>query len=190
MSIPAMRCFIVGGLIVTAAAALIAGPLNPPAGPVASTYKTLSEIEPRIAVNATNTPGDATNLYRITQPGSYYLTGHITGVSGRRGIGISAHNVTLDLCGFRLQGVAGSLDGVNALGIVGSNLQNVEIRNGIVKGWGGAGVVAANTENCILRDLTAQSNGSHGVRGGFRTLVERCKARSNGTSIPSAGIDA
>jgi len=29
---------------------LFAGPLNPPAGPVTSTYKTLSEIEPRTNV--------------------------------------------------------------------------------------------------------------------------------------------
>src|SRR5690348_16183493 len=31
--------------------AMARGPLNPPAGPVTSTYKTLSEVEPRMAVN-------------------------------------------------------------------------------------------------------------------------------------------
>jgi hypothetical protein len=49
---------------------------------VASTYKTLSEIEPRIALNQANTPGSASKLFRITQPGSYYLTGN----AGRRGL--------------------------------------------------------------------------------------------------------
>jgi len=58
-----------------------AGDLNPPPGPVASTMKTLSEVEPRIAVNSINTPGDADSLFKITQPGSYYLTGNITGVA-------------------------------------------------------------------------------------------------------------
>src|SRR5438094_785381 len=36
--------------VALAATLLLAGPLNPPAGPVASTYKTLSEVEPRIAI--------------------------------------------------------------------------------------------------------------------------------------------
>ncbi len=30
---------------------LIAGPLNPPSGPIASTGNTLTEVEPRIAIN-------------------------------------------------------------------------------------------------------------------------------------------
>ena len=63
--------------LITAAGLVVAGPLTPPAGPVASTYKTLSEVEPRIAINAANTPGNAANLFIINQPGSYYLTGNI-----------------------------------------------------------------------------------------------------------------
>lgn len=55
-----------------------AGDLNPPAGPVSPTHKTLTEIEPRTAISMANTPGDADSLFKITQPGSYYLTGNIT----------------------------------------------------------------------------------------------------------------
>ena len=88
-----------------------AGPLAPPAGPIAPTNKTLAEVEPRIAINATNTPGDADSLFRIAAPGSYYLTGNITGVVGEHGIEIASSGVTLDLMGFELLGVAGSLDG-------------------------------------------------------------------------------
>ena len=46
-----MRKLIAGTVLLLAAAAAftIAGPLTPPAGPVASTYKTLSEVEPRTA---------------------------------------------------------------------------------------------------------------------------------------------
>ena len=62
---------IVGACVVAAATMVsFAGPLDPPAGPVASTYKTLTEVEPRIAINATNTPGDADSIYKVTQPGS------------------------------------------------------------------------------------------------------------------------
>src|SRR5215470_13825947 len=71
------------------------GPLNPPAGPVASTYKTLSEVEPRVAINAANTPGDANSTYRIAQAGSYYLTGNLSGEAGKSCIEIDASNVTL-----------------------------------------------------------------------------------------------
>jgi len=43
------------------------GDLNPPVGPVAPAHKTWTEVEPRIAINATNTPGDADSLFRIAE---------------------------------------------------------------------------------------------------------------------------
>ena len=49
------RLSLAAGLALAAGAAL-AGPLNPPSGPVTSTYKTLTEVEPRVPVSATNTP--------------------------------------------------------------------------------------------------------------------------------------
>lgn len=90
--------------VLLAAAAAGAGPLDPPAGPVAPTHRTLSEVEPRTAINAANTPGDADALLKITQPGSYYLTGNIAGVAGMHGIEIAARDVTLGLNGFTLSG--------------------------------------------------------------------------------------
>ncbi|HYD01267.1 MAG TPA: hypothetical protein VEB22_08580, partial [Phycisphaerales bacterium] len=107
----AMRCagLLAGGLACGAASA---GPLNPPTGAIVSSGKTLAEVEPRMAVNAANTPGDADSLFRITQPGSYYLTANVAGVPAKHGIEIAVGGVTLDLNGFELTGVAGSLDGV------------------------------------------------------------------------------
>ena len=64
----------------------VAGPLNPPAGAISSTAKTLVEVEPRTAISSTNTPGDADSQFRITAPGSYYLTGNIAGVANRKAI--------------------------------------------------------------------------------------------------------
>lgn len=94
-----------------------AGPLNPPSGAIASTAKPLSEVEPRIAINATNTPGDADSQFRITAAGSYYLTGNIVGVASRKAIEVVGSNITIDLNGFAIIGVAGGGgspgDGVN-----------------------------------------------------------------------------
>jgi hypothetical protein len=78
---------------------LAQGPLTPPGAP-APTMKTLQQVEPRIEINATNTPGDADSIFKITEPGSYYLTGNVAGVSGKHGIEIAASDVTLDLMGF------------------------------------------------------------------------------------------
>ena len=58
------------------------GPLDPPDGPITPTYKTLTEVEPRIPLNAETAPGDADYLFNIPKSGSYYLTGNIKVVPG------------------------------------------------------------------------------------------------------------
>ncbi len=106
---------------------LYAGPLNPPAGPIASTSKTLYEVEPRIAINATNTPGDAAHLFRVTQPGSYYLSQNVSvPATASWGISVEASGVTLDLNGFTIDG-----NGNNAGGIT-VDQPGVTIRNGTI----------------------------------------------------------
>ena len=78
-----------------------AGDLNPVGPPTAGTMKPLNVVEPRTAIGPDTTPGDGESLYRITQPGSYYLAGNIT-CNHRHAIKIDADDVTLDLMGFRL----------------------------------------------------------------------------------------
>ncbi len=163
----------VGGLIT--GAVLYAGPLDPPAGPVAPTFKTLAEVEPRIAINLANTPGDADSRFKITQPGSYYLTGNITGVVGRHGIEIAASGVTLDLNGFDLVGVPamGAFDGVvqNT-----ASLRNVAVRNGSVRSWGRDGINLGSfgVSGCRVEDVRAADNTRIGIRAGFNAVVSDC----------------
>ncbi len=177
--------------LVVAAALLNAGPLTPPPGPIVSTGKTLTEVEPRIAISATNTPGDADSLFKITQPGSYYLTGKITGVLGKHGIEIAASGVTLDLNGFELAGVAGSLDGIAVPAVA----RALTVRNGLVSDWGGNGVgssfslvlgevegvrvqrclgngIAINDQG-VVRNCTVTENAT-GINVGSRTLITGC----------------
>jgi hypothetical protein len=167
-------------LVTTVLAAVMwlnAGDLNPPVGPVAPTHKTLTEVEPRTAVNATNTPGDADSLFKITQPGSYYLTGNITGVVDKHGVEIVASGVTLDLNGFDLLGVAGSLDGVSdTVGVT-----NIAVVNGSVRSWGGVGVDLGSSGaiNCRVEGVLASGNAGNGIRAGSGSTVTNCSAYLN-----------
>lgn len=159
--------------------ASLAGEINPPAGPVAPTMKALAEVEPRIAINAQNTPGDANSLYRISQPGSYYLTGNITGQAGMHGIEIGASDVTIDLNGFRLQGVPGSLDGI-ATGFL---LLRVTIRNGTITAWGGDGIDltegGALMRPSLIEGVHATANSGRGISVGRYARIRDCTAANN-----------
>lgn len=99
-----------------------------PSGPPGPLMKTLDQIEPRI--DLATLPGDATALVVISQPGSYYLTGNLTGAADKHGIRVDASDVTIDLRGFSLIGDPASLDGVSAGGSF-----RVSVRNGTVSGW-------------------------------------------------------
>jgi hypothetical protein len=182
MRIPAFQRFAWPVLVVVAGAVglSIGGPLNPPAGPVASTHKTLTEIEPRIAINAANTPGDAFYLYKITQPGSYYFTGNITGVAAKNGIGVETSNVTIDMMGFTLRGVAGSLGGISTTTTM---FDNLSVRNGNITGWGQDGLDLSNGgagRGGMVERVHASGNGNLGIRANGSSVVSDCTASGNG----------
>lgn len=162
-------------LAVGAAPAWGLGPLNPPGGPVSSTFKTLSEVEPRIAVNATNTPGNATATFRITQAGSYYLTGNLSGENGRSCIEIATSNVTLDLMGFRILGSGGANDAIVAT----AGQSNITVRNGSVRTFGGNGVNLGQAANARIIDITARNCDGVGVVAGEGSVLTRVIADSN-----------
>lgn len=165
----------------------IAGPLNPPAGPVTSTMKTMTEVEPRIAINATNTPGDSDSLFRIIQPGSYYLTGNIQGVAGKHGIEVFARNVTIDLNGFAVGGDLGTLNGV----FVPPQANSVTIRNGFVSNWGGHGIDAFGANNCRIDGINASRNTGDAIRAGVGARILNCQAfenSANGIVISGSGM--
>lgn len=153
-----------------------AGDLNPPPGPVTPTMKTLTEIEPRIAVNEANTPGDETCNFKITEPGSYVLPGNVTGVEGKHGILITTDGVTLDLNGFAVIGVPGSVDGVTA-----STNGNVSVRNGIVRNWGQNGVYVGS--GSYIQGIRVSYNGGVGITVDHGCVVRDCTATGNGTGL-------
>jgi hypothetical protein len=158
----------------------LAGPLDPPGGPITSTAKPLAEVEPRIAINATNTPGDADSLYKITQPGSYYLAGNVTGEVGKHGIEIVASGVTIDLMGFDLSGVPamGAFDGITATAL---NLTNITIVNGSLRDWGDEGIDFRNfgASGGVVERVVASGNAGDGISVGSGSTVANCTAYRN-----------
>lgn len=160
------------------------GPLDPPAGPVAPTAKPLAEIEPRTAVNAANTPGDATAVFVISQPGSYYLTGNIDVPPGKAGVRIAASGVRLDLLGFRISGAqsAGST-GISDGGVPRSD---VTVHTGSIVRMGSHGVALGATARARLDDLTVMDNGGSGVLAGENSQISRILCVGNGAAQPAS----
>lgn len=176
------------GLLATSACVAIAaiahaGPLNPPDGPVSSTHKTLTEVEPRILINATNTPGGLSSMYRISSPGSYYMSENFAVYPSKWGIEVAADNVTIDMNGMTITGTPTSIGGIVAAGVY----NNLTIRNGTIKSIGagnGVGYTVAGGRGWKIENITSLSNGSDGVRAPGASIVRNCRAASNG----SAGI--
>ncbi|MBL0870391.1 MAG: right-handed parallel beta-helix repeat-containing protein [Phycisphaerales bacterium] len=173
--IRATRTSLAFSLVCSLSFACLAGPLSPPLGPVASTSKPLAEIEPRTAVNATNTPGDTTAVHVISQPGSYYLTSNITGISARAGIRITASNVDLDLNGFTLTGVTGATQGIS----LATGSSRVQIRNGKITNFPSHGITSINCPSFSVSDVVCEFNGANGFDLGDGATAERCSARNN-----------
>ncbi|MDE3067976.1 MAG: right-handed parallel beta-helix repeat-containing protein [Verrucomicrobiota bacterium] len=143
-----------------------------PSGPPAPVMKSLGQIEPRTAISSVP--------FTITQPGSYYLTTNLTGVGGASGITIASGGVTLDLNGFALIGVPGSVNGV----YVATNqyYTNLAVLNGTVRGWGGSGVEAYNGEGEVLERLTvSDAGGDYGIHA-YGAVVRDCTVDTCGTN--------
>lgn len=181
-------------------AAALGGPLDPPAGPIASTAKPLAEVEPRIAINATNTPGDADSHFKITQAGSYYLTGNISLPSVEKAIEIvigSGQQVTIDLNGFTIS-ASDAARSLPAISIDGADA-HVAIRNGSIRNWSNAilhpvggsitledvKAYGSRLNQFELREATvtrclAEDGGVHGFFVNGAATFTDCLARANG----------
>ena len=151
------------------------GSLTPP-GPPGPTMLTLSQLQARTPVDAVHTPGNANGEFAITNPGSYYLTTNIVGVSGKDGIDIYTNNVTLDLNGFSLWGVAsgGYYQGVQVF----PGCTNVTVQNGAIGGWSEHGIYSQGN-NVTLEHLSVSENSYYGIVLVNVSTVRYCMTSAN-----------
>lgn len=204
------RWLLTGGAV--AATALMArlargGPINPPVGPVAPT----PGPEPRIPISDSTTPGDSTAYFKITQPGSYFLTKNLTGLANKAAIAIAAQNVTLDLNGFSILGTP--VSGSFVLTLITDNADGLVVRNGWIRAWSAyltlnqirnatfedlnivgpyAGNLEATGRHCIYRRLMIESTGEIGISAAEDSIIEDCVVtrQTGGTGGLSVGIAA
>ncbi len=162
------------------------GGLTPPPGPPAPTMKSLDQVEPRIIVNATNTPGDGASTYIISLPGSYYLTSDLVGDPGKHGISIQSDDVTLDLSGFVFANITPGLGAVRGINVPAPQ-KSLSVRNGTLRGWSGGGVRAENVRNGLVEKLRLSDNtGGIGVHVGLGSMIRDCTANANETGFQTA----
>ena len=137
--------------------------------------------------------------FTITSAGSYYLTGNLTQPllgGGGGGIDINTDNVTIDLMGFTIFGAStnpftGVTSNVDDDGIQFTGRSGVTIKNGVVSGFGRAGIYSSSSagKGNSVEDIKVLGNGvlgsSSNIYSGIylasnSSRIERCSAVSNG----------
>ena len=154
-------------------AATAQGPLAPP-GPPGETMRSLDQIEPRTPIGSIP--------FTITQPGSYYLTGNVAGITAGAvaGIVVAASNVRLDLNGFTLTGNPA----VAAHGIfVEPGAENVKLYGGGIAHWGSDGVHAPEAAQVALDRLVVQDCGGHGIVMASGSLGDITSENNGGAGV-------
>ena len=113
------------------------------------------------------------------------LSGTLTGDAGAAGITVASDNVTIDLGGHGLVGVATSLDGI----VVSGARANVIVRNGVVSDWGGDGIDVFNATNSRIADVEVRSCGANGILAGSRAMIEKAIVRNvSGNGIVTSTV--
>ena len=152
--------------------------LIPPGAPQDDVMKTLDAVEPRIAINAINTPGSPfSSVYDILVPGSYYLTENMMGAQATTGIHVFASNVTIDLNGYGLIGSTNTSPNNGPGIVIETNAHSVVIQNGFVTLFQG-GIISKAT-NTTFRNIRCTHNNSDGLRSSTFSQVYDCSFLHN-----------
>ena len=138
----------------------------------------VTEINMAAAAVGDITPGDAPGLpVTISTEGSYILTGNLsTNSTGINVIEVTASHVTIDMNGFTISGPgSGTGNGIFAASV---STSDIEVRNGVVREMGSAGVRLAGFRGRVI-NVRVIDNDDRGIQLGGTSLVKNCLARNN-----------
>jgi len=149
-------------------------------------------VDGQILINQSTVMAGGGFPYKISQPGSYKLSGNlVVAAASTDGIDILSSNVTIDLNGFTISGPvtctgSGSFISCGAStgkGISGGAIQNITVRNGTVVGFGtgislNGGAFVEGT-NYLVEEIHASGNQGEGIVAA-RGVVRRNTASLNG----------
>ncbi len=130
--------------------------------------------------------------FTINKSGSYFVTRNLTGSSGQNGITITADDVTIDLNGFTLKGVPGSLNGISITNMS----KGIQVYGGTVRDFGGSGVTEELAESSTLgaprftrslHDMCVMSNGGTQINWGDGLSLYACDLNAGGGTALTAG---
>jgi hypothetical protein len=159
---------------------VVAGDLQPPAGPVTPTFKTLDEVEPSTPIESL--PGDATARHVITQRGAYHLTGNMNAAfAGEILIEVATSGVTIDLRGFTL-GASNISDHV-ILDVSSGGADGLTVRNGRMQATSDEAIFAPSAGQCLIESISfsgADALGGDAVVVGDGSIVRDIRAVSGG----------
>ncbi len=141
-------------LVAMLATAVRGGPLDPSGAPSSTD-----------GVREAGTPISSIP-FTITQPGRYYVTRDLTGVANQSGITIAQSDVTVDLNGFTLHGVASTGSGVTVSGA----RTAITIENGTVRGWFN-GIDAQMATVSRISGVRAIGNGQGSADGSYGIII-------------------
>jgi hypothetical protein len=142
-------------------------------------------VDGQILINQSTVMAAGGFPYKITQSGSYKLSGNLVVPANTNGIEINAGNVMLDLNGFTIRGpvvcdpsrtAVTCSGGTSGTGVLGS-YQGMTVKNGFITGMGTAGIILGSSAN-LVEEIAATQNGT-GIQ--MAGIIRRCNASFNGS---------
>ena len=154
-----------------------AGSLEPPAGPVSPTMKTLDQVEARKPIHQSDLP------LAISVDGSYYLAENLrANQNGVDMITVIANNVSIDLNGFTIDGTGQGAVASDCIQIE-QDVRTFSLTNGAIRGCGQNGVVTNVPFGLTFTvdRVQANQNGGAGMSFGPGSfgVISRSVAKSN-----------
>ena len=127
----------------------------------------------------------------ITVQGVYCFTDHLsTAITVGNAIDIQTNNVTIDLNGFKLGGLAAGL-GTGTFGIYAGSRQNITIKNGTIRGFFRGILLGGASQGHVVEDIRADQNTYIGIQvSGAGTIVRSNQVVATGGCTTPCGANA